>query len=55
MDLITYAFIKPVGIKKVYSLYLEGFSTEEIFLKLNQKWSMKEIDNIIDCTNYLYV
>lgn len=55
MDLLDYTFTKKYIIRKVYKLYLQGYSIEEIFVKLNLEIEVDMINNIIDCTNYLYL
>jgi len=51
MDLLDYKFTKESIKKRVYHLYLEGRSTEEIQIITELPWDT--IDNIIDCRNYL--
>lgn len=53
MDLIDFEFTKKKYIKKVYSLYLQGKSEQDICLITNIE--RKYISNIIDCCNYLYI
>jgi hypothetical protein len=55
MTIREYLFIDETLILNVYSFYLDGLSEEEIFVKLNAKFSVKLIGDIIDYTNYLYV
>ena len=53
MDLVNYFFIIDEVIDLVYDLYLQGYSEEEIMIQT--KLEIKQISNIIDCYNYLYV
>lgn len=53
MDLIDYEHTKLSYIKKIYSLYLQGFSEHEIAIKLREH--PDRISNIITCHNYLNI
>jgi hypothetical protein len=46
---------KPEVIEKIYSEYLQGYTTEEIFALNNQDVSFEEIDYYIDYCNLLFV
>ena len=50
MDLIEYAHIEEAFKKKVISNYLNGYTEEDIAIKLNV--DEKTISYIIDCYNY---
>lgn len=53
MDLPTFAHTKKFAIKKIYTKYLQGYSEEEISIMTD--FEIKEVSNVIDCYNYLYV
>ena len=51
MNLIIYAFTKEAFKKKVISNYLDGYTEEDIAIKLST--DEKTVAYIIDCYNYL--
>lgn len=53
MDLVDFEFTKRKVVKRIYSLYLNGKSTQEI--RIITRYDDKTINNVIDCCNYLYV
>lgn len=48
-------FYKNKMVKKVYSFYLNGYTTEEIYYLMNRTLGDNEINEIIDECNYLYI
>ncbi len=53
MDLAEYAHTQDELIEEVVTYFLQGFSEEEIHIKLKGEYPDKLIRNIIDCYNYL--
>lgn len=53
MDWVDYIHTKKSVIRKVYLLYLQGLSVEEIEGACSSIGD-KTINNIIDCTNFIY-
>jgi|GEM_PF-2683775 hypothetical protein len=54
MELNQYSFTKESLIKSVYNMYLMGHSVEEIYIKhMDSEFNLDDINNIIDCKNYL--
>lgn len=53
MNLPDFEHTRKEAVDMVYSLYLEGYSEEEIFIL--SRVDLKMISNIIDCVNYLNI
>tara|TARA_R110000796_G_scaffold134390_1_gene250168 strand:- start:208 stop:369 length:162 start_codon:yes stop_codon:yes gene_type:complete len=51
MDLADYAHTRKKFINKIINPYLQGFSVEEISIKVSE--DVERINNVIDCYNYL--